>query len=138
MSATAPQPDNPMSAHESRVVSIGTYGSKDSEPSAAPSELSLSMMRQAFGGLRLSSERSLSSKTDQRGELERSHDGVGRNDRVPNAFVEEKYSYQVVQESRTDISSCAFESAVSRAPSHGFAHVSSVEFFDYLTAIGGL
>ena len=71
MSATASHHDNPVSAHDSRVVSIGQYGSTDPEPSAASSEHSLSMMRQAFGGLLANTERSMSSSTDQRGELER-------------------------------------------------------------------
>jgi hypothetical protein len=127
-----------MSAHESRVVSIGQHGSTDPEPSAASSEHSLSMMRQAFGGLLANTERSMSSRTDQRGELERPSDGESRLNRAPNAFHEEKYSYDAVRESRTDISSSAFEPAISSAPANGFAHVSSVEFFDYLTAIGGL
>lgn len=136
--STASHPDNPMSAHESRVVSIGQHGSTDSEPSAASSEHSLSMMRQAFGGLLANTERSMPSRTDQRGELERQSDGDDRIRRAPNAFQEEKYSYDVVRESRTDISSTAFESESTRAPANEIAHTSSIEFFDYLTAIGGL
>lgn len=138
MSATASTSDSPMSAHESRVVSIGQYGSTDSEPSAASSEHSLSMMRLAFGGLVGHTERPMSSSTDQRGELERPSDGDGRRNRPANAFIEEKYSYDAVRESRTDISSSAFETEMSREPSNGIAHTSSIEFFDYLTAIGGL
>jgi hypothetical protein len=99
MSATASHPDKPMSEHESRVVSIGQNGSAKSKPSAAPSTLSLSMMHQAFDGLLVYTETSWSSNAEQRDELERSDDAVDRLDRAPNAFVEEKYSYEAVSES---------------------------------------
>jgi hypothetical protein len=138
MSATASHQHNPMSGHGSRVVPLGESGRAGSQLSAAPSELSLSMMRQAFGGLRANTERSLTSSTEQRGELERSDDGVSQIGRAPNSFIEETYSYQVAQESHTDISASAFEPGPSSAPISRIERTSSVEFFDYLTAIGGL
>jgi hypothetical protein len=99
MSATASHLGNPMSAHESRVVSIGQFGSTNIEPSGAPSALSLSMMRQAFGGLRVNTERSLSSSTEQRGGLEREIEQSAQLCRQASAFAEERYSYDAVSES---------------------------------------
>jgi hypothetical protein len=96
------------------------------------------MMRQAFGGLRANTERSLTSSTEQRGELERPDEGVGRIGRAPNSFIEETYSYETAREAPTDISASAFEPGTSRAPISRIERTSSVEFFDYLTAIGGL
>ena len=131
-------PDNPMSAHESRVVSIGQYGSTDSEPSAAPSALSLSMMRQAFGGLRVNTERSLSSSTEQRGELERLYDGADRIDRAPNAFLEETYSFHSVDEAHVGLAATdSFDSRDATVSSRRFSRTESTEFFEYLLAIGG-
>jgi hypothetical protein len=109
-------------------------GSADPAPSVASSTLSLSMMREAFGGLRRNTERSLTSSTEQRYELERSENlAFGRN-RVANAFKEESYSYNSVRESE-DFESTMSESRRNNASRSG---VASTDFFNYLTAIGGL
>jgi hypothetical protein len=127
-----------MSAHEPRVVSIDQHGSTDSEPSAASSKFSLSMMRQAFDGLLANTERSMSSSTDQRGELERPRDGVNRPDRVPNAFAEEAYSFNSVSDSDDGrLTAVPFETSVVQGRPKKFSVVESTQFFDYLLAIGG-
>jgi hypothetical protein len=96
------------------------------------------MMRRAFGGLRANTERSLSSSTEQRGELERSSDGVDRFGRAPNAFIEEKYSYNSVSESdRGLVGATSFDSPSVHTASEKFRRIESTEFFEYLLAIGG-
>jgi hypothetical protein len=88
------------------------------------------MMRQAFDGLRTNTERSLSSSTEQRGELERPGVGVDRSGDAPNAFIEETYSYASVSES-DGVNATPF------AMYQGISRIESTEFFNYLTAIGG-
>jgi hypothetical protein len=80
-------------------MSIGQYAGTEYEPSAAPSAFSLSMMRQAFDGLLVYTETSLSSNTEQRDELEPPVDLRDGPDGQSRSFVEERYSYNAVNES---------------------------------------
>jgi hypothetical protein len=87
------------------------------------------MMHQAFGGLLAHSARSHAS--EQRSEGERQIEEDPRSERVPNAFDEERYSYDSVRES--DEERFALQRRIRSA--HG---TGTTEFFDYLIAIGGV
>jgi hypothetical protein len=125
-----------MSANDLGVVSIGQNGSTESEPPVASIALSISMMRQAFGGLLANTERSGSSSRS--GDLERLGDGEDRLDRAPNAFAEETYSFSSVSDSDDGrLVADPFEASAVCETSKKCSLVESTQFFDYLLAIGG-
>lgn len=116
-------------ARDSRFTRIDGFRDQERGQSAAPSTLSLSMMREAFSGLRSNTEQSTSS-TEQRDELELSDP---KQDRKPNAFEVENYSFHAVSESEgLGASSFSDKGAEGR-----ITDVGSTEFFNYLMAIGG-
>jgi hypothetical protein len=90
------------------------------------------MMHQAFGGLPAHLERSLSSREEQRSEAEREVEETPSGDRAPNAFDEEKYSYDSVRESEDS------KFALQKFKVRSENGTASTEFFDYLIAIGGV
>lgn len=136
MPATASHSGQPEFSQHSHVVQTDQFDGVESSSSAS-SALSLSMMRRAFDGLRRNTDRSLSLSTEQGNEIERSEDFTRHRERVPNAFKEETYTYHAVVESTTSTASPASDFRDSRATRSGKAQTASIEFFDYLTAIGG-
>lgn len=131
MPATAPQ-DNDAVELRSKVGFTGQSDTTDAGPSAAASTRSLSMMHQAFGGLLAHSARSHSSRTEERSDVERPKEEAPRSVRAPNAFGEERYSYDSVRESDDE------GSALQKRNTRSASGTGSTEFFDYLIAIGGV
>ncbi len=134
MSATASQDDR-VPQHRTGVSSAGQYQALETGLSDAPSARSLSMMRQAFGGLLANAEVSLSTD-QQRSELERSINEAPLSDRPTSSFNEEKFSYDSVRES--DDAGPDLEKFKFRRANIAQDAVASTEFFDYLIAIGGV
>lgn len=95
--------DNAASGQRLSAASGEQTNDQGSATLPAHSTFSLSIMRQAFNGLVADGTTSPSSSAGQRDELGRSGGSAERFDRVPNAFKEEVYSYQTVQESWTDV-----------------------------------
>jgi hypothetical protein len=135
MSATASFSDSSGPARRSNVGEAIQPGGAELANPAVLRTVSLSVIREAFDGLLANTERTLRSDTDHAVEHSELTSLEGQ---VPNAFQEEAYSYRAVQESRTDISSSAFEPRIARESPRGIAQTSSVEFFDYLIAIGAV
>ncbi len=92
-------------------------------------------MRGAFEGLAAR----VSSVSEQGSALERSFEHAGRSDDNPIAFSEKTYSFDDVAKtdgvSHVAPSTQAFE---LHNESKSFSRVESAEFFNYLTAIGGV
>lgn len=108
----------------------------EAEGSAPSGSLSLAMIHRAFGGLLDNSRTVHPSSSPRRTELDRSVVDSAQSHRAPNAFSEESYSFRSVHESEDHVVAVEkFET--ERAPVSPDA-VGSVEFFDYLTAIGGI
>ena len=91
-----------LSAGTTSLPSLGvTRDQRDSavpDSSVAQSTLSLAMIREAFKGLLVASERSYSSSAEQRGVLEHSIEQGRPLDGQSAAFQEEKYSFKSVLE----------------------------------------
>lgn len=116
---------------------LGTSIGESCHPSGATS---LSMMRQAFDGLLAQGHPSLSSPSDCKNPRESSIDG-GEDvlHRPANAFREEICSFDAVCASDGDAEIVALRAIQQVDPSpRGATCVESVEFFNYLTAIGAL
>jgi hypothetical protein len=131
MHVTAPYDDDAVDLG-SKVGSTGQSDIADAGPPAAASTRSLSMMHQAFGGLLTHSVGSNSPSSEPQGERARSVEDARRANRAPNAFGEERYSYESVRESDDN------EFAVPKPDIRNAKGTGSTEFFDYLIAIGGV
>lgn len=100
MSTSASSPGKTEPVVEAMAATIGLHDTKESA-SDAPSAFSLSMMRQAFEGLVANTDSSLSSSTEQRGELECASGESSPHGQQSKGFIEEKYSYGAVSESES-------------------------------------
>ena len=134
--SAAPGPQSQLPEYHANRGSIGQVPMARAEGSTASVSPSLAMIHRAFGGLLDDARSAHPSSSNRQAELERSLNAAPRNDRAPNAFTEETYSFSSVRESEDHVIPVE-KFGTGRAHAVPDA-VGSVEFFDYLTAIGGI
>lgn len=134
--SAAPGPQSQLPEYHTNRWSTGEVPVMGAERSAISVSPSLAMIHRAFGGLLDHSRSTHPSSSQRRTELERSLSVAPRSDRPPNAFNEETYTFSSVRESEDHVHPVEkFGSGRAHASPDA---VGSIEFFDYLTAIGGI
>lgn len=134
----ASRSDQFASGSQSHNFVLDQVGSDEGGPSSVQGVISLSMIRQALGGLVTNAQRRVPSETEHQRRFERLSKRSSRTDRTAGSFAEERDSHCVNELFNTVVSPSAFKSQRLSLRSNGFAQISYGNPDKSWTQIGGL